>query len=346
VLEDCQKIVADDPNVGITVLATNLVHGRPYLKLSGAAIEQAAAATEKPAVVFGHLHSTISREEAARLRGLGIPVLMGTTTALAAMTHFLTWHRQRDRRDEEAGAAPAATVRTAETWRPRLEAATGALSPQDAERLLRDAGLPVVESVFAATSEDVLAAGARLGFPVVLKTASPEILHKTEMGGVKLGIGNGPALAAAYEDIAKCCGPLVQVQRMADSGTEIFLGMVNDAQFGPIATLGIGGIFAEVYKDTVAFVPPIGPQVAARLLRELQGFALLDGARGRGKADIPALARLVSNFSWLCAAIGPQLSEFDLNPIIAGPWGAVAVDALVVPRGAATAASQQKDLQS
>lgn len=342
VLEDCLKIVADDPNVGIAVLATNLVHGRPYLKVSGTAIEQAAAATGKPAVVFGHLHSTISREEAARLRGLGIPVLMGTTTALAAMTHFLSWHQQRDRRDREAGAPPSAIARTAEAWRPRLDAATGALSPQDAERLLRDAGLPVVESVFAASSEEALAAGARLGFPVALKTASPDILHKTERGGVRIGIGSGPALGAAYDDITTRCGPLVQVQRMAAGGTEIFLGMVNDPQFGPIATLGIGGIFAEVYKDTVAFVPPISPAVAIQLLHELRGFALLAGARGRPHADVSALAQLVSDFSWLSATVGPQLSEFDLNPVIAGPRGAVAVDALVVPRGVTPSVSEKK----
>lgn len=340
-LEDCLRVVADDPNVGIVALATNLVHGRPYVKVASAAIERVAAATAKPAVLFGHIHSTVSREEAARLRALDIPVLMGTPTALRAMTHFLDWHARRRDAAREAGTAPPEIASATKIWRPRLEAARAPLPPRDAEQLLADAGLPIAKSAFIASADEAAAAAKMLGYPVALKTAAPDLLHKTEAGGVKLGIDDEAGLRAAYADIARRCGPLVQVQAMAGAGTEILLGMVNDPQFGPVATLGMGGIFAEVYKDTLPFVPPIGPAMALRLLRGLKGFAILDGARGRPKADLEGLAALVARFSWFCAAIGPCLSEVDINPVIADPKGALAVDALVVPKAAATQASEK-----
>lgn len=334
-IEDCLKIVAEDPNVGVAALATNLVHGRPYVKVASATVENVSAGTAKPTVLFGHIHSTVSREEAARLRALGIPVLMGTTTALQAMTHFLAWHAQRTDAARAAGACPPEVGAAAKSWRARLEGQSRPLSPADAERLLIDVGLPVAESAFVDTADKAAAAADRLGYPVVLKTAAPDLLHKTEAGGVKVGIADAPALRAAYGDIAARCGPLVQVQRMAGAGTEILLGMVNDPQFGPVATLGMGGIFAEVYKDTVPFVPPVSKAMAARLIDGLKGAAILKGARGRPRADIDRLAEVVVRFSWLCAEIGPLLSELDVNPVIAGPAGAVAVDALVVPLGAA-----------
>ncbi|MCC6471025.1 MAG: acetate--CoA ligase family protein [Alphaproteobacteria bacterium] len=343
-IEDCLKVIAEDPNVGVVALATNLVHGRPYVKVASASIERVAAGTDKPAVLFGHIHSTVSREEAARLRALDIPVLMGTPTALQAMSHFLAWHARRVDRDRDAGAMPAPVAAMLPAWRARLEKQDAALSPQDAEQLLRDAGVPTAPSAFASTADEAEAAAQRLGYPVALKTAAPNLLHKTEAGGVTIGIRDAAALRAGYADIARRCGKLVQVQRMADSGTEVLLGMVNDPQFGPVATMGIGGIFAEVYKDTVPFVPPISPAMALRLLRSLKGYALLTGARGRPQADLDALAQLVARFSWLCAAAGPLLSELDVNPVIASPRGAVAVDALVVPLSATKANLDAKDL--
>lgn len=342
-LEDCLRIVADDPNVGIAALATNLVHGRPYVKVSSATIENISAGTAKPAVLFGHIHSTVSREEAARLRALGIPVLMGTPTALQAMTHFLDWHARRNDAARSAGPCPPQVAAAATAWRDRLQGQTRALAPADAEQLLIDVGIPVAESAFVNTVDKAVTAGDRLGYPVVLKTAAPELLHKTEAGGVKVGIADAAALRTAYADIAGRCGPLVQVQRMAGAGTEILLGMVNDPQFGPVATLGMGGIFAEVYKDTVPFVPPISSAMALRLIGQLKGVAILNGARGRPRADLDRLAALVSRFSWLCAEIGPLLSELDVNPVIAGPAGAMAVDALVVPLSAAATSPEHKD---
>ncbi len=342
-IEDCLNIVAADPNVGVVALATNLVHGRPYVKVASATIEKVSAATAKPALVFGHIHSAISREEAARLRALDIPVLMGTPTALRAMTHFIDWHARRDDTARDAGACPPEVAAAAKTWRARLEDAKSALPPADAERLLVDMGVPVAPGAFADNADAAVAAAERLGFPVVLKTAAPDLLHKTEAGGVKLGIADAAGLRAAYAVLAARCGPLVQVQRMAYAGTEVLLGMVNDAQFGPIATIGMGGIFAEVYKDVVPFVPPISPAMAIRLIRELKGFALLTGARGRPRADLGRLAEAVARFSWLCAAVGPAVSELDINPVIAGPKGAIAVDALVVPLGAAKSTQQSED---
>ncbi|MBL8670091.1 MAG: acetate--CoA ligase family protein [Alphaproteobacteria bacterium] len=328
-LEPSLDILAEDPHVGIVALATNLVHGRAYLQQSGSAIEGAHGRTSKPALVFGNLHSTISREEAARLRALGIPVLMGTATALVAMRNLLDWQRRRDAGKPLPAAAPPAAVARA---RAAVAAAEGRpLAPEQAFAVLEAFCVPAAPCAFADNAAAAIAAADRLGYPVALKTAAADILHKTEAGGVALRLADAAAVRAAYRRIADSCGPRVQVQAQVAAGVEILLGMVNDPQFGPIATIGSGGVLTELLEDSVSFVPPVDARAAEALLRRLKGFRLLEGYRGSRPADVASLARAVERFSVLCAAIGPQLAEIDVNPVLAGPDGAVAVDALMVP---------------
>lgn len=332
-LRESLTALSQDPNVGIVALATNLVHGRPYLHAATAAIESVFQATSKPTLVFGNLHATISRDAATHLRSQGIPVLMGMT-ALLAMKHLGAWQRHRDMRAEAGPAAKlSAPVIDIATLRARSDVA---LAPKDAFSLLEAYGIPTARSAYVANRQDCIRAAGELGYPVVLKTASAAVLHKSEAGGVMLNVRDAEAAGNGYDAIAGACGPLVQVQAQSSPGVEILLGMTNDAPFGPMLTLGLGGIFTEALADVVTLEPPVTPEEALGALRRLKGRKLLDGYRGRPAPDLAALCGAVHRFSVLCATIGRHFAAIDVNPVIVGPNSAVAVDALVVLKEAAS----------
>ena len=326
VLPQIAPILAADPGVGIVALATNMVPNRRILFDSTAAIAAVHRTTEKPCVLLGNLHSTIDRGEAARLRAEGIPVLMGTETGLLAVGHFLAWHRNRRR---PAGTPPDGPgTETVARWRAKLM--NGELSPDEALSMVRDWGVAIPRSRSAADTESLLSAAAEFGYPVVLKTARSDIAHKYDVGGVALGLGDEAALAEAYEIMAARLGPDVILQQQAAEGTEIIVGIVRDPTFGAVMTLGLGGVFVEVFRDAVTFLPPVDATEATLLLSGLKAHALLTGARGRQPADLDALADSVARLSVLAVDMGDIISEMDINPVITFSDGAMAVDALVV----------------
>ena len=258
-------------------------------------------------------------------------VYPGTATALTAMRNLIDWQHRRTMPPETRPSLPSAAALDEARFLAKASNGTGAISVQNALRILDLFGIHSAPSAFTDTADETVDAARRLGFPVVLKTAAPEILHKTEAGGVEIGLGNTDEVALSYRRIVAACGPQVQVQTQAAPGTEVLLGMTNDLQFGPMVTVGLGGIFTEILGDVVTFQPPIGAHGARRYLERLRGYKLLQGYRGRPKADLGALAAAIERFSVLCASVGPLFSAIDLNPVIAGPSGALAVDALFIP---------------
>ncbi len=211
------------------------------------------------------------------------------------------------------------------------------LTEAEAKALFARAGLPVVEERRTTTAEAAAEAAAALGFPVVLKLDSPDIAHKTEVGGVRLNLGSAGAVREAFDAIvasasrhapeARIDGALVQ--RMARKGVELILGAKRDPQFGPMVLVGTGGVTAELFRDVALDLAPVTAERAEAMLRSLRGFPLLDGFRGAEKADIQAAAGAVSAFSQLVAVAGERIAEAEINPLIAGPWGCLAVDGLV-----------------
>lgn len=336
-LAECLEPIAADEAVGLAALATNLVYGRPRtLAASLEAAQRVHASTPKPVVVLSHLHSSVARDTARQLRGMGIPVLMGTRTGLAAIRHFLSYHHRRAGGGTAAGPDPEFSAATVERWRRRLAGATAPLDAADSLALFADFGGPVVPGTVACSEAEALRAADGVGYPVVLKTAAPAVLHKTDLGGVLAGLHDRGALSAAYQRLASAHGPRVQVQRELPAGTEILLGMVGDPHFGPLMTLGLGGILVELLGDVVTFLPPVDEAEARAQLARLRGYPLLRGARGRPAVDLTELGRVISRFSWACVALGQELAAVDINPLIASRGGLAAVDALVIPRAAAT----------
>jgi acyl-CoA synthetase (NDP forming) len=328
--EDCLKIVAEDPGVGMVVMATNMVSGRQLLNVTTRTVLAVAAHTQKPVAKLGHLHSTVDRSAAAALREQGIPVLMGTTTGLAAIGHFLAHHRRRASVDGDDPPLhiPAATR---QQWHARLQGLASPLPVHEALQMLRDFQVPAATGVVVSSLREALEAAGALGFPLVAKTANVAVLHRSDVGGVRMNIEDDASLAQAYTQLASELGCEVLLQRQCGPGVELLLGVVVDEALGAMASVGIGGVLVEIYRDVVTFVPPVGPARARALLRRLRGHELLEGVRGAPAVDLEALARAISGFSVLAADLGPLEAEADVNPLIADRHGVLAVDALFVP---------------
>ena len=201
-------------------------------------------------------------------------------------------------------------------------------------------GIPVPQEGVATSAADAAKLAAGMGFPVVLKIVSPDILHKTEAGAVALNLAGAAAVRDAYRAVTARAAAAkpgariegVLVQAMARRGTEIILGVTRDADFGPMLMVGLGGIHVEVLKD-VAFAPvPLGRDEALDLIAELKGAAVLDGVRGAPPADRAALAELIAALSRFAADHADAVAEIDLNPVIVHPagQGLTVVDALIV----------------
>ncbi|HXH23471.1 MAG TPA: acetate--CoA ligase family protein [Dehalococcoidia bacterium] len=211
------------------------------------------------------------------------------------------------------------------------------LNEVEAKQVLAEAGVPVVPAKLARTRDEAVALAREAGFPVALKVVSLDIAHKSDVGGVKLGLADEAAVAAAFDEImtsAKQAQPDaridgVSVQEMAAPGTEVIIGVNTDPQFGPVLMFGLGGVLVEVLEDVAFRIVPIEPRDARHMVREIKGFKLLEGYRGSPPADVAALESLLLKVSEFVDA-HPEVAELDLNPVFAYPDGAVAVDARIV----------------
>ena len=211
------------------------------------------------------------------------------------------------------------------------------LTEIEAKQLIEQAGISVVDTKLATSKEEAISISRKFGFPVVLKIASPDIVHKTDVGGVKLGLETAKQVGKAYEDILQAVRQKhpqariqgVAVQRMARPGVEVIIGMSKDDQFGPVIMFGLGGIMVEVLKDVSFGIVPLAKRDAAEMIREIKGYPLLEGYRGQEAVDVSHLEELLLRVSEFVEQ-NPEISELDLNPIFAYSDGAVAVDARVV----------------
>jgi len=211
------------------------------------------------------------------------------------------------------------------------------LTEIEAKQVIESAGIKVVETRLAKSQEEAVAISGEIGFPLVLKIASPDITHKTDAGGVKVGLKSAAEVKKAYAEIitsvrekypkAKIEG--VAVQRMARSGIEIIIGMHKDIQFGPVIMFGLGGIFVEVLKDVSFRLIPIVKRDAEEMIKEIKGYALLNGFRGQEPAHIPSLVDVLLKLSAMVEKT-TEIKEIDINPLFAYKDSAVAVDARIV----------------
>jgi acetyl-CoA synthetase (ADP-forming) len=219
-------------------------------------------------------------------------------------------------------------------------AAPGRWLPEpEAFRLLTTYDLPVIPHRLATSPDEAAATAQELGFPVALKILSPDIIHKSEVGGVVLNVPTAGDARTAFARIRESAARHlpnalvngVVVARMAPPGTEVILGMLRDPQFGPAVMAGLGGVFVELYQDVAFRLPPLTPPEARAMLLGLKAAPLLTGYRGQPPRDLDALARCASGVARI-AAEHPEIQEMDLNPVLAYERGCMIVDAKILVR--------------
>lgn len=211
------------------------------------------------------------------------------------------------------------------------------LTEFESKRVLKQAGISVVETRLAKTKKDAVIFSQKIGFPVALKINSPDIVHKSDSGGVKLSLNNAPEVKKAYDEILKKVKKRyphatvhgISVQKMVRPGTEVIIGTTKDPQFGPVIMFGLGGIFVEILKDASFRVIPVERKDAQEMIQEIKGYPLLQGYRGKEPASVPALVEMILKISKFIEG-NPQVKELDLNPIFAFRNKAVTVDARMV----------------
>jgi acyl-CoA synthetase (NDP forming) len=326
---ECLGDLLADPEAALGLFNADIRDGY-YLHrgFADAALAAARASDKLLAVVTNYTqvrHDALALE----LTRAGVPVLDGTSNALAAIGGALAWRDFRARAFDPPPSPPSARAADRQRIRARLRAEDGALDEAASLSLFEAWGAPVIPHIVIANFDEAREAALRLGYPVVCKTAEPAVLHKSDVGGVKLGLADEQALRAAYADLSARLGPRALIAPMARRGVELSLGMVRDPQFGAVVTIGAGGFLVELIDDRRAALAPFGPATARRLLDGLKLRRLLDGYRGGRPVDMARLAEIVALFSVLAAELVDLIAEIDINPLVAGDE-IFALDALVV----------------
>ena len=320
-------LLLDDPAVDMVAIVTSLANPA-RVSLTAADLRELIARRRKPVLIYSYtLPSELGRKTVAEAGAVVLPSM----TLLGAAARALA-QQQPAARLPVAKLPPAASA--------RLD--SGPLSEHAVKALLAQCGVVIAPSRLVKEAAGLDAAAAELGFPLALKIQSPDIIHKTELGGVRLGIADRDALHAAYAAVLEAArhAPAARIEGvllepMAANGTEWIVGIVRDPVAGPVLTVGAGGTQAELLRDVARRVAPVDEAEAAAMLQELRSAPLLHGFRGRPPADVPALTRLIAQVSALAAA-SDRIMELELNPVIvhAAGQGCTIADALLALRPA------------
>ena len=269
-------VMHEDPDAAALAFVVDLTRqGEPYDEGYLQVAKDVFEATTKPFCIVSNLASAVALEEAAYLRDAGIPVLEGTRSGLVALRALIAQRDAGDRPPLEAPTPVAEDVR--DRWRQRLSEGSE-VDELEGLRLLADYGIPVIPTREAGSVAVAVGAANELGWPVAIKTAAPGVQHKSDVGGVALGLADADALRTAYEDIAARLGPRVVVAPMAPKGVEVALGIVRDPTFGPLVLVAAGGVLVELMKDRQLALPPLDEHRARSLIDRLR----ISPVAGRG----------------------------------------------------------------
>lgn len=332
---DALNILYDAPYIDAFILAGSFAH-EARLKREGAAIRDIARG---PKPVLLHSYTLVSDDSRTILEELGLHCFAtgsGTVRALAAMAQY----RDFLETTRPALLAPAKRAPLAPEATALLKGRQGMLAEYEAKIFLRAAGIAIPHDIIARSAAEAAAAQTTFRAPVALKIQSPDIPHKTEAGGVVLNIKDAAAASSAFDCIMTASQDYapeadlhgVLVQPMAAPGIEMILGVTRDRDFGATLMVGFGGVHVEVLRDIVFAPAPVSPSEAHAMLRRLRAFPLLEGVRGSAAADIDTLAALISRVSEIAVAMGENLQELDLNPVLVHPagQGCTLLDALIL----------------
>ena len=320
---------SDEVDAILVVLSLSSEVRMPFKE---AELKPTIAAQSKPIVFYSYtLPSTFARMELAKS---GVVALSGLTHVGVAMRRLVEYANFKLAPPADRAALPSRDL--------SVHLQSGKLSEFDSKSLLRDAGIAMPDEMLVTARDELDAAIARAGFPLVMKIQSRDIPHKSEVGGVRVNIATkGDAFAAygALLDNARKHRPDAAIQGvlvgpMAKKGVEIIVGTMTDGIFGPMIMVGLGGITTELFRDVIYRPAPVSAAEASAMLASLKAAPLLNGFRGAAKADVVALSQLISEVSLLAAQHAEKISEIEINPVLVHPerQGVTIVDALVVPK--------------
>lgn len=333
------ETIARDPGVDMIALALAAASGKMAIILAQE-IVRISVEFDVPIFVAWNADATSNREAYAILDAAGIPRYASPVRCargIGALWAFTCGQERLARSKGERSEQIPSTSRM-----PILAGRETDLSEFESKQFLTQYGIRSTREILSQNVDEAVRAARSIGFPVVLKIQSSDIPHKTEAGGVRIGLRDDRSVHDAFEEVmanVRTYAPNaaiqgVVVQEMVTDGVELILGINNDPLFGPAIMVGLGGIFAEVMKDVSFRLAPITRSDAEDMLRELRGFALLDGARNRPKADVAAVVDTLMRLSALAVSRVDDLAELDINPLAVLPAGrgVRALDALVKPR--------------
>jgi len=318
-----------DPSVGVVAVVNSLPwvsDGRPYSgQMFVDAIGAGARQASVPVVYVNQVLQPITDHTREVMAAGHVPyAIPGLRQAVVALRNVAWW---------SGAARPAATPAPAAVPVPGAALRHGAWSEAAARRLLSDAGVPVVPARLVTSVDEAVMAAADLGGPVAVKIVSPDILHKSDVGGVRLDVLGDDAVRAAFAAVSAAGGGArvdgVLVSPMRSPGTELLVGVVRDPQWGPILAVALGGIFVEVLEDSALSPLPVSPGKVAAMLRGLRAAAVFDGVRGGVPADIDAIAAVVVLIGDLALALGDELESLEVNPLRVHGTTVEALDAVV-----------------
>jgi len=325
-MTECLTLMMQDPGAALGAV----IHDRaPFGKIYSsylAYMRAAHADSGKPVALVSATQGTGSDAAAITSTHAGLPVLDGVSRFLKAVNALFAYRDFLLRAQIKTKAVDEDLVKR---WKERLS--TGeTLGEASALQLLSEFGVATTSPQAANTEDAVLDAAKTCGYPLVLKTAKQGLLHKSEQGGVIVGISDEDQLRREYSTLRERLGDKVLVAPAMSSGVEMILGIKHDPQFGPIVIIGFGGVLAETIADVRFAIPPFDAEHARRCIDTLRLRPLLDGVRGAPAVDTDAFCELAEQFSDMAYALRDVLSEVDVNPVIVNEEGAIAVDALVV----------------
>jgi len=321
----------DDPNTDILVCPiTGVLESMSTIVAND--IVDAYRDAKKPVIVIWG--SPVTTDEGYRILVEGrVPMFRSFKACVAGLRRYIDYWRFQAAFAPAGVTAPSVPAEIASVL-----AGSGPLSEHDSATVCRSYGISFPTSTLCASAPEAVEAAARIGGPVVMKACGAEILHKSDLDLVRVGVA-AEDVPAVFEDLfsrARAESHVgvqgVLVQEPVTGGEEVIVGVSNDAQFGPVVVFGLGGIFVEILGDVAMRVAPLTRRDADEMIREVRGYALLSGARGRPPADVDALAELLVNVSRLAMDLRERVVELDLNPVRVLPRGVVALDALIVRR--------------
>jgi acetate---CoA ligase (ADP-forming) len=331
------KLLLKDPGMqGALVIAT------PTGTLTAQAAAQAilrGRGTSRKAVTACLFGLTDLSQEVGELEAHGVPTFTFPEEAIQGLGSLARYRAWGTRPRTQVRTFPVDRLRVRRMIRRARASGSRVLPEYSARSLLSDYGVRFPESHRARTIEEALVASESMGYPVVLKVASPDISHKTDVGGVALGLADGSALRAAWTSMRATLAVRApkariegfEVESQIPSGREVLIGVQRDPNFGPIVVFGMGGIYVEVLRDVTFRLAPVRPLSAQHMIESVRGFPVLQGVRGERPGDLAALAEVIERVSQLAIEV-PEIAELDLNPLIVRPAGegVVAVDARIV----------------